>query len=479
MTRTLPHSIDAERSVLGGILLAPKALAEVSGACSPEDFYHPAHSAIFASMLAVEAESKPVDAITVAERMGAEDEIHKLRAMGGESYFAVLTSAVVTVENIAYHARLVHGKALVRRLIEAAQEIAELGMDAAQDGADLIAEAERKVSAIAMDASGGASDYRHIREVLGDTFRAMEKRYEQKQVVTGVPWGHEALDVLTGGMHPGQLIIEAGRPKMGKTALAMSTVEKAATGANVNGVCVPTLVLSLEMGDSELGERVISERASIDGTRMRNGFLEQGDWIRFTRTAGELSKAPIWVYDKPATFSRLRSIVRRWRARETKPGELALVVLDYLQLIQSERRGDTNREQEISGWTRGLKLLAKEIAAPIVVLSQLNRAVESRADKRPMVSDLRESGAIEQDADLILLLYRDEVYNAESPMKGIAEVIVGAGRHVPAGTLHLKFEGRYTKFSDIAAEDVPRSEPAPTRAKANGYGRNHFAGGSQ
>jgi replicative DNA helicase len=470
---TPPHSLEAERAVLGGILLAPKQLAEVAAHASPADFYHPSHAAVFEAMQALDAAGIPLDAITVAQQLSANRDGHKLRALGGEAWAAELTSAVVTTENLGYHARIVHGKALVRRLIEASQAIAAAGY-ADPEAAEYIADAEKQVSAIAMDAAGGAAEYKHIRTVLKDTFASVEKRYEQKQVVTGVPWGWEALDTLTGGMHPGQLLIVGGRPKSGKTSLAMGAVEHATTGANINRAQVPTLVISLEMVAEELGTRLASSHGGIDGTRLRNGFLEQGDWIRFARSAGELSKAPLHVFDGSATFSRIRSMARRWRARETKPGELALLVVDYLQLIASDSRGKNwNREQEVAGWSRGFKQLAKELGIPVLLLAQLNRDADKRTDKRPIMSDLRESGAIEADADLVLLVYRDEVHNADSPLKGIAEVIIGAGRHVPTGTVHLRFQGEYTRFSDCPPGDVPAREPK-RQGRRNGYHRGTY-----
>lgn len=471
--RTLPWSSDAEQSVLGGILLHGRVLPEVSGVATEADFFHPAHVAIFAAMVALDAAGRPVDSVTVAEQMRTDDTFHRLRALNGESYFAELTSAVVTVENIAFHARIVHGKALVRRLIASAHQIAATGYGDYGDAEEYIADAERQVSAIAMDAAGGQADYKPIRNVLRQAARTVEARYDRKQAVTGVPWGFEALDAITGGMQPGQLIVLGGRPKQGKTALVMNAVERALLGQNANGTRHPVLVISLEMTDEELVLRMTSARGGVEGQRLRTGYLEQGDWIRFSRAAGEIAESRLHIFDGTATFSRIRSMARRWRARETEPTEDALLVVDYLQLIASAERGKNwNREQEVAGWTRGFKLLAKELRIPIALLCQLNRGVEQRSDKRPVMSDLRESGAIEQDADLVLLAYRDEVYNADSPMKGIAEVIIGAGRHVPTGTVHLRFAGEYTRFSDCTAGDVPSpSKPARRGYRGNGYTR--------
>lgn len=464
MTATLPAAVDSERAVLGGILLSPRAFADVAGIVTGAEFYHPANQAVFEAMEACDAAGSPIDPVSIHAAMEQADTAHRLRALGGEAYFATLTADAI-VDALPWHARRIRAKADRRRWIETVEQIRAAGYGS-EDDAEFFDHAERSVAALSL--RGADVEYRHIKAVLREAYRHVEERAKRKQAVTGVPSGFELLDEQTGGFQPGQLIVIGGRPKMGKTALAMATVENAGLGRNCNGVVVPSMVFSLEMVDEELGTRMVSSSGGIEGARLRNGLLEQGDWIKFVRSAGELSEAPIHVYDKPATFARIRSVARRWRMKETDPAKDALIVVDYLGLIASDARKDkgSNREQEIAAWSRGFKALAKELRVPVLLLAQLNRGVEARSDKRPMMSDLRESGAIEQDADLVLLVYRDEVYNAESQWRGIAEIIIAAGRHAPAGMVPLRFDGRYTRFSDCAAGDVPQPKPK-TQQKRN------------
>ncbi len=449
--RVLPWSQDAEMSVVGGILLHPVAFVQVADVVQPIDFYHPAHQAIFTAMVELDEASKPIDAITVAEQLRATDSFHKLRAFNGESYFAELTSAVVTIENIAFHARIVHGKATVRRLIETAQEIAAHGYGEYGDVDEFIDAAERSIFEIAQRSQ--RSSYEAIQKILGRTIKAVEKRYDRKLAITGVPSGYHVLDAMTSGFQPADLIIIAGRPSMGKTSLVMNAVQNAAIEFGV-----PALVFSLEMSKESLVERLLCSESRVDSTRLRGGFLEQRDWINLTKAASRISEASISIDDSGApTLLDIRAKARRWRSdpevfkSRDQPG---IIVVDYLQLINGQRssHGEQNREREISEISRGLKALAKELRVPIIALSQLNRAVESRADKRPMMSDLRESGAIEQDADVIIFIYRDEVYDKESSEKGVAEIIVGKQRNGPVGTVRLKFLNEYTRFENLAID---------------------------
>jgi len=449
--RVLPWSQEAEMSVVGGILLHPAAFVQVADVVQPEDFYHPAHGAIYTAMVELDEASKPIDAITVAEQMKATDTFHKLRAMNGESYFAELTSAVVTVENIAFHARIVHGKATVRRLIETAQEIAAHGYGEYGDVEEFIDTAERSIFEIAQRSQ--RSSYESIQRVLGRSIKDIEKRYDRKQAITGVPSGYYKLDAMTAGFQPSDLIIIAARPSMGKTSLALNAVQNAAIEYGV-----PALVFSLEMSKESLVERLLCSESRVDSTRLRGGFLEQRDWINLTKAAGRISEAPIFIDDSGApTLLDIRAKARRWRSDPAvfqSRDQHGIIVLDYLQLIAGRPAGrEQNREREVSEISRGLKALAKELRVPIIALSQLNRAVESRGDKRPMMSDLRESGAIEQDADVIAFIYRDEVYNKETTDKGVAEVIIGKQRTGPVGTVRLKFLNEYTRFENLAERD--------------------------
>lgn len=447
----LPHNLEAEMSVLGGVLLHPKAFVQVADVVVPEDFYHPAHEAIFRAMVELDSSGKPIDVLTVAEQMRATDTFAKeLRAVNGEAYFVELTSAVVTIENIGFHARMVRGKATVRRLIEAAQEIANHGYGEHGDVDEFIDGAERAIFEIAQRSQ--RSGFEAIQRILTPTIQAIEKRYDRKQAITGVPSGFHQLDAMTSGFQPADLIIIAARPSMGKTSLVMNAVQNAAVEFKV-----PALVFSLEMSKESLVERMLCSESRVDSTRLRGGFLEQRDWINLTRAAGRLHEAPIWIDDGGApTLLELRAKARRWRADPNvfkSPDQHGIIVIDYLQLVHGRPAGrDSSREREISEISRGLKALAKELRVPIIALSQLNRAVESRGDKRPMMSDLRESGAIEQDADVIAFIFRDEVYNKESPDKGVAEVIIGKQRNGPTGVVKLAFLGKYTKFENLASD---------------------------
>jgi len=457
--RVLPHSMEAERSVLGGVLLSPKAYTQVADLVDGEDFYHPAHKAIWEAIVAADEAGRPIDPLTVAEQMRAKDTFGKLRAVNGEAYFVELTTDVVTVENIAFHARMVRGKATVRRLIEAAQEIAAHGYGEYGDLDEFIDNAERAIFEIAQRSQ--RSSYEPIRKILGTTIKAVEKRYDRKEVITGVPSGYTKFDAMTAGFQPGDLIIIAARPSMGKTAIVMNAVQNAAINHRV-----PALVFSLEMSKESLVERLVCSEGRVDSQRLRVGQLDQRDWINLTKAASRISEAPIFIDDAGApTLLEIRAKARRWRSDpnifppqdspDAAPYQ-GIVVVDYLQLVRGkagEGGKDASREREISEISRGLKALAKELRVPVIALSQLNRAVESRSDKRPQLSDLRESGAIEQDSDLIAFIYRDEKYNKDTPDKGVAEVIIGKQRNGPVGTVRLAFLEAYTRFENLADDD--------------------------
>lgn len=441
---TLPSVLDAERSVVGGILLHPKAFARVADQVKAADFYHPAHGAIFAAMVALDEAHKPIDAIHVAEQMRADDTLHKLRAMNGEAYFAELTSAVVTVENIEWQARLIASKARRRRVIETAQEVAAAGYGEGDDES-FIDDAE--AAFFAATQSGQGKGYEHADKIMRRVIKAIEQRYDRQQAITGVPSGYQRIDAMTQGWQPSDLIILAARPSMGKTSLVMNAVFNAAIEFRI-----PALVFSLEMSKEQLIERMVSTDARIDSTRLRGGFLEQRDWINLTKTASLIAGAPIDIDDaSDPTILDIRARARRWRA--DNPGELAIVVVDYLQLINTQRERGENESTAVGRVSRGLKGLAKELRVPVIALSQLSRAVEDRKDKRPGLHDLRESGAIEQDADVVAFIYRDEVYKANTDDKGIAEIIIGKHRNGPLGTVRLRFLAEYTRFENIASQE--------------------------
>ena len=433
-------------------MLHPKSFMHVVEHVGAEDFYHPAHQAIFEAMIELDTSGKPIDQITVAEQLRATDRFNVLRSFEGEAYFTELTSAVVTIENIAFHARMVRGKATVRRLIEAANEIAAHGYGEYGDVEEFIDRAERSIFEIAQRSA--RSSFEPIKSVLKEAIKALEKRYERKQAITGVPSGYAKLDAMTAGFQPSELVIIAARPSMGKTSLVMNAVQNAAIEFGV-----PALVFSLEMSKESLVERLLCSESRVDSTRLRGGFLDQRDWVNLMRAASRIHEAPIWIDDTGApTLLEIRAKARRWRADSNifnKPDMHGIIVIDYLQLIQGapQKSREANRQQEISEISRGLKGLAKELRVPVIALSQLNRAVESRSDKRPQLSDLRESGAIEQDADVIAFIYRDEVYNKETTDKGIAEIIIGKQRNGAVGTVRLAFLNQYTRFENLAERD--------------------------
>jgi replicative DNA helicase len=446
--RILPHDLDAERSVLGGVLLSPKGFPEVSDQVSPPDFYHPAHAAIYEAMVFLSTASKPIDAISVAEQMRASQSLHSLNGVRGEAYFGELMNAVVTVENLAYHARIVRSKATARRLVETATEIAAKGCSDYGEFDDYLAESQQAVCAIVQrDQRGGPVP---VKKMLPALFDAIEKRYERKQVVTGVPTGYHMLDDLTLGLQPGDLIIGAARPSMGKTALALNIGHH----AGLQGF--PVLVFSLEMDGQSLLERLVASDARINSHHLRLGRLEDRDWVRFTDASSRLAEMPLSIDDSSSLrLVDIQNRARRWRAAHAHE-DLGLIIVDYLQLIHgmAGRTREQNREREIADISRGLKALAKELHVPVLALSQLNRSVESRADKRPQLSDLRESGAIEQDADVIAFIYRDEVYNKDSPDKNVAEIIVAKQRNGSTSTVRLAFLGKYTRFENLRQQSL-------------------------
>ncbi len=447
---TPPHSVEAEESVIGGILVHPRRFNDVAEFLTPDDFYHPALRAIYEAMIELDHTSKPIDALTVVEQMRGLETVDKLRAFNGPDYLTELMSKVVTVENIAYHARIVRGKATARRLVEACREIAAKGYGEYGDVDEYIDTAEREIFEVAQRSQ--RSSYQHIKPVLKTTIQALERRYDRKQAITGVATGFHKFDAMTAGLQPGDLVIVAARPSMGKTSFIMNAAQNAALQYKS-----PVLVFSLEMSKESLCERLLCSQARVDSTKLRGGFLETRDWVQITKAASEIAESPMYIDDSGApTLMEIRAKSRRWRADQNlfkQPDQLGMIIIDYMQLIQGRASKDDNRQREISEISRGLKALAKELRVPVVALSQLNRSLESRADKRPMMSDLRESGAIEQDADVIAFIYRDEVYTRDQCKeedKGVAEIIIGKQRNGPTGIVRLAFIGIHTKFENLA-----------------------------
>ena len=440
-SRVPPNDLAAEREVLGGILLENSALNVVLEIpLSAEDFYSEGHARIYEAMTQLFAAGQPVDTVTLRERLAVAG---KLQMIGGDEYLLSLTNTIPTVSNIEAHARIVREKAIIRRLIHACHETAAKGYGDYGTMEEFLYEAERAVFGVAKNRL--RSPYEHITDVVVRSFEKITKAAELKQHITGLPTGFSRLDKMTAGMHPGDLIIVAGRPGMGKTSFALNVALNACQARGA-----PCVVFSLEMPKGQLANRLLCSEARVDAGKLRTGYLGREDWPRLTAAAGTLSELPLWLDDTPGiTLMELRAKTRRLK---TEHG-LGLIVIDYLQLMRAGVRTDS-REQEISDISRSLKGLAKELELPVIALSQLNRSVETRAgkDKRPQLSDLRESGAIEQDADTIMLIYRDEVYNPESTDKNIAEIIVGKQRAGPTGTVKCLFQREYTRFENLSDE---------------------------
>ena len=424
--------------MLGGVLLSNDALDVVVELLTPEDFYSEANRHIFQAMIELARDGQPVDLVTLRARIVSAG---KLGAVGGDDYLFSLTNTIPAVANIEAHAKIVREKAIVRGLITACHEITSRGYGDYESLDQFLDDAEKGVFNVSKERI--RHPYEHVGSVVTRTFEQITAAAERKEHVTGLATGFSELDRKTAGMHPGDLIIVAGRPSMGKTALALNVAVNAARSRE--GVQV--VIFSLEMPKEQLASRMLCGEARIDASLVRTGRLSREDWPPLVRAAGEISELPLWIDDTPGlSLMELRAKARRLKV-ETG---LNLVIIDYLQLMRSGSRADS-REQEISEISRSLKALAKELSLPVVALSQLNRGVETRGtkDKRPQLSDLRESGAIEQDADTIIFVYRDEVYNKESKDKGIAELIVGKQRQGPTGTVRCSFSHEHTRFDNL------------------------------
>ncbi|MFA5515219.1 MAG: replicative DNA helicase [Desulfuromonadales bacterium] len=441
--RLPPQSLEGEMSVLGGVLLENEALNKALEILRPEDFYRDSHRKIFLALIELSERQEPADLVTITAQLQQRGE---LEAVGGSAYLTALADYVPTAANIAYYCRLVKEKALARRLIEVATEIATRGYKGG-DVEENLDWAEKSIFEIAGMKS--KPSYFSTREILKDTFKTIEKLFDRKELVTGVPTGFDDLDTMTAGLQSGDLVIIAGRPSMGKTAFILNLVENAALHAESP---TATLIFSLEMGKEQLVQRMLCSVSRVDASRLRTGHLGESDWPKLTNGAGLLSEAPIYIDDTPSiSILELRAKARRLKAEKN----LGLVVIDYLQLMQG--RNAENRQQEISEISRSLKGLAKELQLPVVALSQLNRSLENRTDKRPIMADLRESGAIEQDADVIMFVYREAVYceackskekTCEKDHARDAEIVIGKQRNGPIGTVHLTFRGEYTRFEN-------------------------------
>lgn len=436
-----PQNLEAESSVLGGILLENDAINQVLELLRPEDFYRESHRKVFRAMIELTDRSEPVDIITVGDYLKGRGEIE---AVGGSAYLASLADFVPTAANIAYYARIVREKSILRSLISAATDIATRGYEEQGNVEEFLDVAEKVIFDISEKKI--KASFIAVGDMIKDTLKTVEKLYERKEMVTGVPMGFEDLDRLTAGLQPSDLIIVAGRPGMGKTAFALNV----ATNAAFSGI--GAAIFSLEMAKEQLVLRMLCSEARVNSSKVRSGYLGERDFPQLAKAAGRLHEAPIYVDDTPAiSILELRAKARRLLRDRSK--KIGLIVLDYLQLMRGMGTAN-NREQEISEISRSLKALAKELTVPIIALSQLNRRVEDRGDRRPVMSDLRESGAIEQDADVIMFIYRDEVYNkSDDSKKGTAEVIVAKQRNGPTDTVNLTFLNEYTRFENYTERD--------------------------
>lgn len=434
-----PHSVEAEQSVLGGLMLDNRAWDQIADRVREEDFYRYDHRLIYRAMTKLSENNKPLDVLTVSEALR---EIKELDNAGGEVYLFELANNTPSVANIAAYADIVRERSVLRLLIAAANDIANSAFNPqGRTSIELLDAAERHVFAIS-ESGARAGGPTNVKEFLAKTMDRIDTLFQSNDPITGIPTGYHDLDEMTSGLQSADLIIVAGRPSMGKTMIAMNIAEHIAIKSRL-----PTLVFSMEMPGEALVMRLLSSLCRIDQQRIRTGKLEDEDWPRISSTVSMLSDSPLYIDDTPALSpAELRARSRRL-AKEY--GQLGLIVVDYLQLMQVPGFSE-NRTAEISEISRSLKALAKELKVPVIALSQLNRGLEQRADKRPVMSDLRESGAIEQDADLIAFVYRDEVYNENSPDKGTAEIIIAKQRNGPIGKIRLTFMGQYTRFDNFA-----------------------------
>lgn len=442
--RVPPQSVEAEQAVLGGLMLAPDAYDRVADQLNDNDFYRRDHQLIFRAIRELAEKNKPFDAVTLGEWF---ESMGQSELVAGGAYLIELASTTPSAANIVAYAEIVRDKAVLRQLIEVGTEIVNDGFQPdGRDSSEILAKAEQDVFAIAEAGSRGRTDFTAMNKALSEAFDVLQTRYANGGSVTGLPTGYTEFDEMTAGLQPTDLIILAARPAMGKTTFALNIAEHAAIRTKK-----AVAVFSMEMSASQLALRLISSNGRVNAQRLRNGQLEDEDWSRVTSAIRMLREAKIFIDDTPG----LSPEVLRAKARRLKrEHDLGLVVIDYLQLMSVP--GNTeNRATEISEISRSMKHLAKELNVPVIALSQLNRSLEQRADKRPVMADLRESGAIEQDADIILFIYRDDYYNKEnSPDKGLAEVIIGKQRNGPTGSVKLKFFGEYTRFDNLSHDSV-------------------------
>jgi replicative DNA helicase len=434
--RIPPQNIEAEQSVLGAILLDKEVLSNVTEIISGQDFYRDDHKEIFEAIMDLYERAEPIDLITVSEQLKARGS---LDGVGGLEYLTNLANMVPTTANAKHYARIVEEKSILRRLIRVSSEIVNMGYEASEEVSYVLDKAEKSIFDVLQKRN--TQGFSPIKEVLIDTFNRLEELYNNKGFITGIATGFTDLDYKTAGLQNSDLVLIAARPAMGKTSFVLNIAQYAAIHAKV-----PVAIFSLEMSKEQLVNRMLCSEAMVDSQKIRTGKLEDSDWQKVARALGPLSEAPIYIDDTPGvTAMEIRAKCRRLKIEKN----LGLVVVDYLQLMQGRSKGHDSRQQEISEISRSLKILAKEINVPVLTLSQLSRAPEQRADHRPILSDLRESGAIEQDADIVMFLYRDDYYNPDTEKKNIVEAIIAKHRNGSTGTVELAWLGQYTKFANL------------------------------
>lgn len=431
-----PHDIEAEQAVIGSMLTDKDAISSALEVLKAEDFYREDNKLIFEAIVNLYNRAEPVDIITLKTEL---QSMKQLEAVGGLEYIAQLPDKVPTTANVEQYIKIVEEKSALRALIKTANDLINLGYDQTQEVEDILDTAEKRIFDVIQNRN--QKGYSAIKDILVDSFTELEQLYNQKQHITGIPTGFADLDYITAGLHPSDLVIVAARPAMGKSAFALNIATNAAVRANT-GVAI----FSLEMSKEQMTNRILCSEAMVDSNKVRTGKIEDDDWTKLAEASGALSQAQIFIDDTPGiSVMEIRAKCRKLKLEKN----IGLVVIDYIQLVQGSSKKNSSREQEISEISRSLKILAKEIGVPVIALSQLSRSVEQRPDHRPMLSDLRESGAIEQDADIVMFLYRDDYYNEDSEKKNIAEVILAKHRAGSTGTVELAWLGSYTKFANL------------------------------
>ncbi len=431
-----PHDIEAEQAVLGAMLTDKDAVIEALEVLKKEDFYREDNKIVFEAIFNLYNKAEPIDIITVKDELVS---LGKFEAIGGLEYLAILPDKVPLVSNVDRYIKIVEEKAILRNLIKASNDIVAMGYAENEEVDDIMDVAEKKIFEIIQKKN--TKGYTPIKDVLVETFAELERLYNQKTPITGVPTGFADLDYKTSGLHKSDLVLVAARPAMGKSAFVLNIATNAAVKANV-----PVVIFNLEMSKEQLVNRMLCSEAMVDSNKVRTGKIEEDDWVKLATALGPLSEAPIYIDDTPGiSIMEIRAKCRKLKLEKN----IGLVIIDYLQLVQGSGKRNASREQEISEISRSLKILAKELDVPVIALSQLSRAAEQRQDHRPMLSDLRESGAIEQDADIVMFIYRDDYYNENSEKKNIAEITLAKHRGGSTGTVELLWLGNYTKFVNI------------------------------